>query len=71
MPEARLLDVGVELFAPGRRRGRSQKLSKIGLTPELRRSEARFIAFHLKKTLESTGYWGTVRVLPAPARAST
>ena len=66
IPEARLLDVGVELFAPGVDEGDRQKLSKIGLTPELRRSEARFIAFHLKKTLESTGYWGTVRVLPGP-----
>lgn len=64
VPEARLLDVGIELFAPGVDEGDRQKLTKIGLTPELRRSEARFIAFHLKKTLESTGYWGTVRVLP-------
>ncbi len=66
VPEARLLDVGIELFAPGVDEGDRQKLSKVGLTPELRRSEGRFIAFHLKKTLESTGYWGTVRVLPGP-----
>jgi hypothetical protein len=66
VPEARLLDVGIELFAPGADEGDREKLAKVGLTPELRRSEARFIAFHLKKTLESTGYWGTVRVLPGP-----
>jgi hypothetical protein len=66
VPEARLLDVGIELFAPGVDEGDRQKLAKVGLTPELRRSEGRFIAFHLKKTLESTGHWGTVRVLPGP-----
>jgi len=64
--EARLLDVGIEVFAPGVEEGDRAQLSKIGLTPELRRSEARFMAFHLKKTLESTGYWGSVRVLPGP-----
>jgi hypothetical protein len=66
VPEARLLDVGIEVFAPGVDEGDRSKLSKVGLTPELRKSEARFIAFHLKKTLESTGYWGSVRVLPGP-----
>jgi len=66
VPEARLLDVGIEVFAPGVDEGDRAKLSKIGLTPELRRSEARFMAFHLKKTLESMGYWGSVRVLPGP-----
>jgi hypothetical protein len=66
IPEARLLDVGIEVFAPGVDEGDRQKLAKVGLSPELRKSEARYIAFHLKKTLESTGYWGTVRVLPGP-----
>jgi hypothetical protein len=66
VPEARLLDVGIELFDPGAGEGQREKLAKVGLSPELRRSEARFVSFHLKKTLESTGYWGAVRVLPGP-----
>jgi hypothetical protein len=66
VPESRLLDVGIDVFAPGVDEGDRKKLSKVGLTPELRRSEARFVAFHLKKTLESTGHWGSVRVLPGP-----
>jgi hypothetical protein len=70
VPEARLLDVGIEVFAPGVDEGDRAKMSKVGLTPELRRSEARFIAFHLKKTLESTGYWGSVRVLPGPGEGT-
>jgi hypothetical protein len=66
VPEARLIDVGIELFDPGSTESDREKLARTGLSPELRRSEARFMAFQLKKTLESTGYWGAVRVLPGP-----
>jgi len=66
VPEERLLDVGIEIFGPGVDEGDRAKLARSGLSPELRRSEARFIAFHLKKTLESTGNWGAVRVVPGP-----
>ena len=65
MPEERLLDVGIETFDPGVDGGDSQKMARRGLSPELRRSEARFASFHLKKTLEGTGNWGAVRVVPA------
>jgi hypothetical protein len=64
--EARLLDVGIELFGSGAPEGDREKLARVGLSPELRRSESRYVSFHLKKTLESTGYWGAVRVLPGP-----
>jgi hypothetical protein len=66
VPETRLLDVGIELFDPGAEERDRDKLAKVGLSPELRRSESRFVSFHLKKTLESTGYWGAVRVIPGP-----
>jgi len=66
VPEERLLDLGIELFDPGADEGDREKLAKVGLSPELRRSEARFVSFHLKKTLESTGHWGAVRVVPGP-----
>ena len=66
VPEERLLDVGIEIFGPGVDEGDRAKLARRGLSPELRRSEARFIAFHLKKTLESTGNWGAIRVVPGP-----
>jgi len=66
VPEERLLDVGVEIFDPGVPETDREKLSRRGLSPELRRSEARFVSFHLKKTLESTGNWGAVRVVPGP-----
>jgi len=62
--EERLLDIGIEIFDPGAKEDDRQKLAKKGLSPELRRSEARFVSFHLKKTLEGTGNWGAVRVVP-------
>jgi hypothetical protein len=65
VPEERLLDVGIEIFHPGADENDREKLSSRGLSPELRRSEARFISFHLKKTLEGTGNWGAVRVVPS------
>lgn len=63
IPEAMLLDVGIELFDPNvpeewRDRERD------GILPEVRRAEARFMPFILKNTLESTGNWGAVRVVP-------
>jgi hypothetical protein len=66
VPEERLLDVGVAVFDPGVGEGDRDRLAALGLSPELRRAEGRFVAFHLKKTMEGTGNWGAVRVLPGP-----
>ncbi|HJS59298.1 MAG TPA: hypothetical protein VKA01_14445 [Vicinamibacteria bacterium] len=66
VPEERLLDVGVEIFQPVADAGQQEKLIRVGVAPEVRRSEARYMAFHLRKTLESTGNWGAVRVVPGP-----
>jgi hypothetical protein len=67
VPEERLLDIGVAVFDPGVKESDREKLAAVGISPELRRAEGRFVAFHLKKTLEGTGNWGAVRVLPGPA----
>ena len=37
--------------------------------PEIRKAEARYMPYHLKKTLESTGHWGGVWVLPERSKA--
>jgi hypothetical protein len=66
VPEERLLDVGIEIFEPVADAGQQERLMRVGLAPEVRRSEARYMAFHLRKTLESTGNWGAVRVVPGP-----
>lgn len=62
--EHTLLDVGVVLFDPGLPED-EQKLEKSGLYPEVRKAEARFIAYHMKSTLEQTGNWGAVRAIPS------
>ena len=66
IPEGRLLDIGIEVFDPGIDESDRQKLAQQGLSPELRRAESRYVAFHLKTTMEGTGNWGAVRVIPGP-----
>jgi hypothetical protein len=66
VPDERLLDIGIAVFDPGVEEGDAERLAAKGLSPELRRAEGRFVAFHLKKTMEGTGNWGAVRVLPGP-----
>jgi len=68
IPEAMLLDVGIHLFDPNvpeewRDRERD------GILPEVRRAEARYMPFILKDTLEGTGNWGAVRVIPRDTMA--
>lgn len=60
IPEERLLDVGIQVL------GSAEVDLDRGQSLELRRAEARFVSFHLKKTIEGTGHWGAVRVVPGP-----
>jgi len=66
VPEERLFDVGIGVFAAVDDGGNEEKLAAKGLSADLRKAEGRFVAFHLKKTMEGTGNWGAVRVLPGP-----
>lgn len=60
-----LLSVGILVFDAGLPEDVSdQELNKQFVFPEIRRAEARYMPFHLKNTLETTGYWGAVSVLP-------
>jgi len=64
--EARRLDVGIRIFDPGIPLGGESRseLAKKGTFPYVRRAEARYMAFQLKQTLERSGLWGAVRVVP-------
>jgi hypothetical protein len=66
VPDERLLDIGIGVFEAALDEGDAEKLAAKGLSTELRKAEGRFVAFHLKKTLEGTGNWGAVRMLPGP-----
>jgi hypothetical protein len=67
IPEEQLLDVGIHVFDPGLPEDDEAlfALEEKGVFPDVRKSEARYIPFQLKQTLQSTGYWGAVRVVPA------
>ena len=67
IPEEELLDVGILVFDPGLPEDEEAlfAIEDKGIFPDVRKSEARYIPFHLMQTLQSTGYWGAVRVVPA------
>ena len=61
-PEDLLLDVGVTVFDPGideLDRDEEERVS-----PAIRNAEARYAPFLLAETLQRSGNWGAVRVLP-------
>lgn len=60
-PEELLLDVGVGIFNPGID---ALSVEEEGVYPKIREAEARFMPFKLMETLQHTGNWGVVRVVP-------
>jgi hypothetical protein len=65
LPEETLLDVGIHVLEmPEAGKGEA---APQGTDPKILEAEARYIPFHLKKTLQQTGQWGAVRVVPARA----
>lgn len=68
IPEAQLLDVGVRLFEENLPKD-EKVMEEQHIFPEVRKAEARFLPMQLRNTLEGTGQWGQVRVMPADAEA--
>jgi len=58
-----LLDVGIVNFDPGMPKNNDP--DETGVYAEIREAESRYLPYHLKTTLQSTGYWGAVRVVPS------
>ena len=58
-----LLDVGIANFDPGV--PEKNDPTKTAVYDEIRAAEARYLPYHIKTTLQSTGYWGAVRVVPS------
>lgn len=60
-----LLDVGINIFDPG--------LDSAGddesLFPEVREGEARYLPYNLMETMQTSGHWGAVRVVPSEMAA--
>jgi hypothetical protein len=63
--EASLLDVGIPFFQTVELDAAAAAES--GTHPKILEAESRYIPFHLKNTLQQTGQWGAVRVVPSRA----
>ena len=61
--ESMLLDVGVVEFRSGL--DDDNDPDETGVFGEIRDAEVRYLAYHLKTTLQGTGHWGAVRVIPS------
>ena len=62
-PEDQLLDIGIVEFDDGVPKGNDPL--ETGIYQEVRSAEVRYLPYHLKTTLQSTGHWGAVRVIPS------
>jgi hypothetical protein len=67
IPEDRLVDVGIDLFALGVNPAKPSALLDKGIRVAVRKSEGRYFPIHLRNTVQSTGQWGAVRVVPGGA----
>ena len=67
IPEEQRLDTAIDLLSPSIDDYDRETLLKKGIQPTVRKAEARYIPIHLRDTLQSTGQWGAVRVVPGGA----
>jgi len=75
VPEEELLDVSVVVFDSGVPEGEIEKelleeLIRDGTFVHIRRTEARYMAVHLRDTLQKSGHWGAVWVTPEDSSAA-
>ncbi len=60
--ESLLLDIGIVEFDAGIPEDNNP--AKSGVFDDIRHAETKYLAYHLKTTLQGTGHWGAVRVIP-------
>ena len=65
IPEDQLLDVGILVFKS--EAITEQQAQDQGTNNDIRKAERYFIPYHLKYTLQQSGQWGAVQVIPAEA----
>jgi hypothetical protein len=61
--ESMLLDIGIIQFAEGVPEDNDPNDTQI--FEAIRAAESRYLAYHLKTTLQGSGHWGAVRVIPS------
>ncbi|MDF3130164.1 hypothetical protein P0Y35_13235 [Kiritimatiellaeota bacterium B1221] len=65
-PSDELLSVGIEIFDAGN--VDPKVLEEQHSSQQIRDTEVQFMPYHLKTTLEQSGFWGEVRVVPKGAK---
>jgi hypothetical protein len=68
IPESELLDVAVKLFDENVPAD-EKVLEENHIFPEVRKAEARYFPMRIRDTLEGSGHWGQVRVVPPDSDA--
>lgn len=62
-PESQLLDIGIVEFDAGIPENNDPERTRI--YEPIRNAESRYLAYHLKNTMQGSGHWGAVRVIPS------
>ncbi len=62
LQDSKLLDVGILIFEEGEVTEKQQE--KEGVHEDIRKAESRYMAYHLKETMQRANGWGAIRVLP-------
>ncbi|MCZ6911557.1 MAG: hypothetical protein O7F72_02005 [Proteobacteria bacterium] len=73
IPDSAILDIGVAIFDPGIADDlgvREEREENRNIFPEVRKAEARYMAYQMKRVLEDAGNWGAVRVLPKASKGT-
>ncbi len=63
IPTNQLLDIGISVFDAGIPEDEAT-INEKNIFPDVRRAEAHYIPYELKKTIEQTGQWGSIRIIP-------
>ena len=63
IPEDQLMDVGIMVFESEELT--PEKAEKEGTNADIRKAETHFMPYHLKNTLQQSGHWGAIQVVPA------
>ena len=63
------LNIGLVVFDPGLVTD-TAAARKLGIFPEIRNAEARYLPYAIRRTLVDSNHWGAVRVLPEPDKST-
>jgi len=67
LESSELLDVAIVVFDSEELT--DKQIRELGQSEEIRQAEERYIPIHLKYTMQKTGQWGSVRVVPVESEA--